>query len=317
MRCTICKKEAVYEARYSGAFLCQTHFSQSVERRVRREARSQIRLENRKGTIAVAISGGKDSSLTLKMIHELYSKWKGVSLFAFTIDEGISGYRENGLASARRLCESMGIPHFVLSYEEAFGTTMDREVSGHPGGIPCSKCGPMRRNLINRASLKVNADYVALGMNLDDYAQSVMMNVVRGDYDRLKRMAPHEAPVGGMVRRVTPLRLIPEKEVLLYCMLQGIEYDHSWCPYYGGAQRNYFRAMIDGLESEFPGSRFAILKFADRIRTGRLEKKAGGPGACIRCGSPTSAALCPVCRMTAQGHKIPGNNPLFDQLPMA
>ena len=39
--------------------------------------------------------------------------------------------------------------------------------------------------------LSTEADYVALGMNLDDYSQSILMNVARGDVDRLARMAPH------------------------------------------------------------------------------------------------------------------------------
>ncbi len=43
---------------------------------------------------------------------------------------------------------------------------------------------PMRRRLINEASLRIGADYVALGTNLDDYAQSILMNVFRGGTSR-------------------------------------------------------------------------------------------------------------------------------------
>ena len=298
MECSICGRDAVYEQKYSGSSLCPAHFSESVEKRVKKELRRQISFPDRKGSIAVAISGGKDSSLTLHMIHRFYSKWKGVRISAFTVDEGIMGYRESGLQSARKLCESLGIPHSTVSFIDAFGTTMDREVAEHPSEIPCSRCGPMRRNLINWSSVSADADYVALGINLDDYAQSVLMNVVKGDTGRMGRMAPHSDAREGMVRRVIPLRMIPEKEVLLYCILHGIEHDQSWCPYSERAQRNYFRNLVNDLEDHFPGSRFAMVNFLDHVKP-YLEKSSASEilGECRHCGRPTSGDVCSVCRM--------------------
>ncbi len=293
MKCTSCGHEAVFESRYSGSFLCREHFAESVDKRVKQELRKQIRFTEKKGKIAVAISGGKDSSLALFMIHRYYSSWKNVEIVAFTVDEGIKGYREHGLESAVKLADEMGIEHFTLSFKEAFGTTMDQEVANDGSFIPCSRCGPMRRGLMNWASVRVDADYVVLGINLDDYAQSIMMNVVRGDVTRMGRMAPHEDSRDGLVRRAIPLRLIPENEVMLYCILNDIPHDLSWCPYSNRAQRNYFRNIVSEIEDRFPGSRFAMVKFLDGIKP--LIKGAAHHDSHTSCERQGKDSICSDC----------------------
>lgn len=296
MRCSLCGKDAVYEARYSGEFLCASHFTESVERRIRKEIRDQIDFSSKGVRIAVAISGGKDSSVTLYSLARHFSGRKDVVISAFTINEGIRGYRDSGLESAINLARELGIAHEIVSFDEVFGTTMDSIVDKNPDIIPCSRCGPMRRQIMNTEGIRLNADYVALGINLDDYSQSILMNVARGDVDRFARMAPHRISKKGMVRRFLPLRRIPEKEVMLYAILKGIRFDSSWCPYYSRAQRNTFRDIVDILEEKSPGTKFAMLRFLDRVQP---YLTSGNPdheiGICSRCGKPSSSAICPIC----------------------
>lgn len=296
MKCSRCSSEAVYEARYSGEMLCGEHLSQSVERRIRKEIREQVDFSKPVTRIAVATSGGKDSSTTLYALHNLFRDRRDVELAAFTIDEGIKGYRDSGLENAKDLAGNLGIPHSVISFEDAFGTTMDQVVKNNADVIPCARCGPMRRQLMNIQSSSLNADYVALGINLDDYAQSILMNVVRGDANRMARMAPHAVEKDGLVRRILPLRRIPEKEVVLYALLKGIKFDSSWCPYYSKAQRNTFRDIVDKLEERTPGANFAILRFLEEIRPA-LESSMNHSGMkkCRICGQPTSREVCATC----------------------
>lgn len=296
MKCSRCKAEAVYEAKYNGEMLCGEHLVQSVERRIRREIRDQIHFSGDTTRIAVAISGGKDSSVTLHSLHDLLKDRRDVELSAFTVDEGIRGYRDSGLENSKELCEKLGIPHSVISYRDEYSTTMDEIVEQDRNVIPCARCGPMRRKLMNIRSSELDADYVALGINLDDYAQSVLMNVVRGDVDRMARMAPHRIEKDGLVRRILPLRRIPEKEVVLYALLKGIKFDSSWCPYYSKAQRNTFRDIIETLEERTPGASFAILKFLEQIKPA-LESHSSPAdiGKCSVCGQPSSGEVCVTC----------------------
>lgn len=296
MKCSICREEAVYDSKYSGTQLCGKHLMESIEKRVRAEIRKQMHLGTGKTRIAVALSGGKDSSVTLFILNRILAERKNTELVAVTVDEGIAGYRNDGIESASELCRTLGIEHHVLSFKEEYSTTLDSIVEKDPETIPCSHCGPMRRTVMNKLALNVKADYIALGMNLDDYSQSILMNVVRGDYDRMLRMAPHEDEKEGLVRRVLPLIRVPEKEVLLYAILAGIRYDSKWCPYFEKAQRNTFRQAVEKFEEEFPGSRFAILRFAEKLRNASDQLMNGeSVGKCRICGNPSSSDVCPVC----------------------
>ncbi len=296
MKCSRCGEDAVYEAKYSGEMLCGNHLVESVEKRIKKEIREQVEFLTEGTRIAVAISGGKDSSATLYSLKKILGDRRDVKLTAFTIDEGISGYRDSGLENARTLCNELEVGHSVVSFRDSFGTTMDEVVRENSSIIPCSRCGPMRRQLMNAQSLNLEADYVALGINLDDYAQSILMNVARGDVDRMARMAPHRKEKQGLIRRILPLRRIPEKEVVLYALLNGIKFDSSWCPYYTKAQRNTFRDIVEILEERTPGASFSILNFLDGIRPS-LEQAVSEAvlNRCSICGQPTSREICATC----------------------
>ena len=298
MQCSKCNEKAIYEVRYTGSSLCKTHFNQFVEKRVKKEIREQLKRSGKPMTISVAISGGKDSSVTLYLLNKIFGKERKIKLFPFTVDEGISGYRDSGLEKARDLCSDLGLEHHVISFSDNYGRRLEEIVEeDRTNTIPCSHCGPMRRNLMNKISRLNFSDYVALGINLDDYAQSILMNVVKGDIKRLARMAPHDFIRETLVPRILPLRKIPENEVMLYAVVNGIKFDSGWCPFYGRAQRNRFRQIIADLEEESPGTRHALVKFHDELKPILSNSiKHEELGKCTICGSPTANEICAVCR---------------------
>ena len=193
----------------------------------------------------------------------------------------------------------------MLAYEGTVGHTMDEVVGRDPGSIPCSYCGPFRRQALNRAAREVDADYVATGLNLDDTAQSILMNVARGDVEKLARLGPHESRQSGLVPRIQPLRMIPEKEVYLYAFLRGIAFHDATCPYAERAQRGRFRDILHRLEEESPGTRHAIVSGYDQMRP--LLQTAYPPATlneCARCGEPTASVICKACELREKIEKI-------------
>ena len=88
--------------------------------------------------------------------------------------------------------------------------------------MPCSYCGVFRRQSLNALAEKVNADVMALGHNLDDMAQSILMNLQKGEIERSVRLAPHtDTPIEGLAPRIVPLRWIPEQEIHAYAFAKG------------------------------------------------------------------------------------------------
>src|SRR2546426_4254228 len=93
--------------------LCRAHFLDFVERRVKREFRSQVDLRGGE-RIAIGMSGGKDSSTTAALLAKFLENRRDVELVGVTIDEGIASYRPQGIDHPPRLCARLGIEHRVL-----------------------------------------------------------------------------------------------------------------------------------------------------------------------------------------------------------
>ena len=295
MRCSKCDAAAVIDQPYAGAHLCARHFFASVEERVRREFHRQLPRFAR-GTVAVALSGGKDSGVALALAQRYFARRPTVRVVAISVDEGIAGYRPGTLRAARELTDRLGVPHVIARADEELGTTTDRTARDLPGTVPCSFCGVWRRQLLNRAARDVGADALVLGFNLDDLSQTVLMNLVRGDLDRLARMAPHRVRQPGLVPRIAPLALVPEREVYLYARLHRLPFDHGECPHAARAARNLFREVVWRLEEELPGTRQSLLRTHERLVERLLrDEGAGSPARCRACGEPSAHELCRAC----------------------
>lgn len=296
--CSKCRESAVHFARYSGQHLCRAHFLDFVERRVKRDVRHQGPYP--KGSrIAIALSGGKDSVVTLRLLHAIFAENPTVTLSAVTIDEGIAAYRPPSIEVARRHCEALGVPHDVASYQDEAGVTMDEVVAREPATKACATCGPLRRRSLNAAAKRAGATHLATGHNLDDTAQSVLMNVLKGDVDRLARLGPHREPKAGLVPRIMPLRSIPEKEVALYAILRGWEFHDDECPYASDATRGRYRDILIALERDEPGTRHSLVAGYDRLAP--MIKSAALLQECTQCGEPASSPICRACELLRAG----------------
>lgn len=295
--CSRCDAVAVERIDYAGQHLCADHLRRYVEKRVKAEVRDQVDVHD--GTLAVATSGGKDSLVCLKMAEMIFGPRRDVEIVAVTVDEGIEGYRAPGVRAAADLCKDLEIRHVVKRYEAEVDVTMDGLVGdGDLEGAPCSTCGVLRRRLLNEAARDVGADWLATGHNLDDVAQSVLMNVCRGDVRKLARLGPHRESKPGMVPRILPLRSIPEREVALYAHIVGLPVQFEACPHSDRALRGRFRSILHDLEADHPGTRHAILAFFDRVRPLLKDDVDDGEVAeCPRCGGPSSGGPCRACEL--------------------
>ncbi len=299
LKCTFCGRRAAYNRRYAGVLLCDRCLIKSVEKRFRR-AIAEHKLLSPGERVAVAVSGGKDSIAAMHLLVEHCGR-KNCELVAITIDEGIKGYRDQGLPIARRNARSLGIEYSVVSFKRTFGATLDQMVrrakTKKTELNPCTYCGVMRRSLLNQAARELGADKLATAHNLDDEVQAIMLNYVRADFSRLHRLGPSYPPREGFVPRIKPLREIPEKEVALYALLRGLEVHLAVCPYTGGIHSE-IRDFLNRLEANHPNSKFMILRMFDRLKpqlariVPEFEMRR-----CKNCGEPTSANICKSCEL--------------------
>ncbi len=274
--------------------MCREHFLEFFEKRVKAELRKQSSLQNVK-KIAIATSGGKDSTALLFILSKILRARKNLELEAITVDEGIKGYRDKSIIALKKNCAEWHIPHYVISFKDFF---YEMDEIAKVSKATCAYCGVFRRYCLNKKSKALNAQLLATGHNLDDNAQSILMNVARGDIEKLARMAPHANLQKGLIPRIAPLRIIPEKETYLYNLLNKINFYRGECPYAQHAVRNLYRKIIYELEDNSPGTRHAILKTYDYVIDAL--RKSYPPTklrACNLCKEPTTINICKACEM--------------------
>ena len=260
--CSHCKaRPAFFLRRYSGEALCKNCFIVNFEKRVYRTIKKH-ELITWGDKVLAAVSGGKDSLVLLHLLAKLRKKLK-FELIAITVDEGVRGYRSRGIELAQNEARKLGIEHFVVSFKDAYGFTLDEIVEiAQKRGIelhPCSFCGILRRRLINETALKVGANKVATAHNLDDEAQTVVINLIRGDLLKVVRLGV-KPPISHekFVPRIKPLRYTPENEIAVYAMLKRIELYDVECPYIRLAMRDEIRNFLNELEEKHPGTKHSI-----------------------------------------------------------
>ncbi len=305
--CTVCKRrEAFFFRSYSGERLCRKCFAESIEAKVRATI-AKYRMFNFNDKIAVAVSGGKDSISLLHVLAKMERFRPKASLVAVTVDEGISGYRDEALEIAAANCTRLEIDHHVVSFKELYGFTLDEIVSrtrlkGEKGLTPCAYCGVLRRKALNIAARKVGPNKIATAHTLDDEVQTILMNIFRGDIVRLTKEKPVTDEVHPrLVQKVKPFCEIPEKESALYAYVKRIKFQDTPCPYASEAMRNDIRAMLNRMEEKHTGTKFTVFKSMEHLRPALQSfGESGQFRECAKCGEPAAGDLCMACQMLKQ-----------------
>lgn len=307
--CDRCDASAVMHASYAGQHLCKTHFLESVERRVRRRIRKDGLYDGDEVTWLLGISGGKDSAVLAAILADTFGDNPTVHLRGLCIHEGIEGYRDESLEAAEKLADRFDIDLAVRTYKERYDLEMDDVAVDDPLDMaPCAYCGVFRRDALESYASEIEADLLLTGHNLDDEAQTALMNIFEGD---LFQMAKHyeaslaplsdRRPQDTFVHRAKPLREVPEREVALYAHLRELPAFMESCPHAERSFRGEIQQLLQNLETDHPGTRHSIMSGYEDLAALAATQQAEGSGdelgICEECGSPTSGPICRTCEL--------------------
>ncbi len=296
--CSDCEsRRAVYFDSTSGLRYCASCFVHKVYRGAVRNIKNEHMIE--KGdNVMLALSGGKDSVVLADIMAKLAKRFNGITLSAVTIDEGVTvaggAYRQEAARIARDVCDKLSIPHRQFSYQELFGASLGSylETSSYKGSA-CGICGVLRRRALNIAAKDLGATKIATGHNKDDEAQTMLMNLFRGDLDRILRNATTTA---GFVPRIKPLRKTSEREIAMYAYLQGFQFQSVECPYSHDTTRDKVRGILETASEFASGTSDALLNLQEKLAE-LFGERQGNMKPCARCGEPTSPkrTTCKAC----------------------
>ncbi len=298
LRCINCHAPAFYRRIYEGTTFCKACFREDIEEKIRRTITKYdlLRFDDH---LAVAVSGGKDSLALLTMLKKIERRFPHAKITAITVDEGIDGYRAESMWLAQKTCRDLNVDHHKVGFQDLFGQTLDEIVKTHRELTPCSYCGVLRRRALQVAARDVGASKIATGHNLDDEAQTLLLNIFHGDVARIIRSGTIlEGRNCGFLPRIKPASEILEQELALYAYTSGIEFQTTPCPYLAPALRNDMRQMLNKLEVKHPGTKFTVLRSIERIRSS-MDKASFKTNYdhCSKCGEPSSGDFCEVCRI--------------------
>ncbi|GAA0287369.1 tRNA 2-thiolation protein NcsA [Halobacterium noricense] len=313
MDCTKCDREAVMHAAYSGAHLCEGHLFESVERRMRRRIREDDMLPDDATpedpeTWVIGLSGGKDSVVLTDILSETFAEDPRIEMVALTIHEGIEGYRDESLAACENLTADRDIRHEVVTYADEFDVEMDNVVDDDPLDMaPCAYCGVFRRDLLARYADEYDADKLLTGHNLDDEAETALMNIFEGNVEQVAKhfdasLGPFDerTPKEDMIPRAKPLRDVPEKEVALYAQLRDLPVHMAECPHSSEAFRGEIQDLLLKLEENHPGTRHSIMAGYEELAglaADQYSDEDADVGECEECGAPTTRDQCRKCAL--------------------
>ena len=195
--------------------------------------------------VAVAISGGKDSLLLLRLFQrwarrgDLDFQWRAIHL-----DQRQPGFDH---AALHRACEALGAELTVISRD----TWSVVEEKRRPGQIPCAICARLRRGILNRWCAEEGYNKLALGHHLDDAAETFFLNLLYG-----QRLAPLKAATPATEHPVTtirPLLLIEERRIRAWATRSGLApVDCPVCDSFPDAKRRDLKGLIQSLSELQP-----------------------------------------------------------------
>ena len=256
--------------------------------------------------VACGASGGKDSTVLAYVLSKLNKQYDyGIVIKLVSVDEGITGYRDDSLKTVYQNQIDYGLELHVVSYKQLYGWTMDEIVKEIGRKNNCTFCGVFRRQALERGSNAVNADVIATGHNADDVAETVLMNILRGDIARLKRTifprTPESISMGSSLPRAKPLMEAYEKEIVLYAHHKRLLYFSTECIYSPNAYRGYAREFLKDLERIRPKTILDIIQSCEKTQfsSKKLTKSSQSSSVpvhpCPKCGFSTSQKFCKAC----------------------
>lgn len=205
--------------------------------------------------MVVAVSGGPDS-LALLYLLKTISESLELKLVVAHLNHCLRPEANFEEAGVKQIAESLSLPHETRA--------VDIRNLKKTGGISEEEAGRLARyNLLFDTAKKYGASKIALGHQLDDQAETVLLNILRGTgVDGLAGILP--AYKRGPFRLIRPLLCLRRSEIEAYCN------DHNLSPFTDSSNletdytRNKLRLeLIPRLEEEYnPRIREALFRLA-------------------------------------------------------
>lgn len=208
---------------------------------------SQYKLLDKKDRIVVALSGGKDSSSVLSVLYNL-----GYDVCGLFIDLCVGCWSDESLESVVGLCKTLGVSLKVFDLKKELNFDMNKiqRIAKNKKVSGCYICGVLKKWLINREAKKMGADKIVTGHNLDDEAETILINFLKGNVLLGFNSGAITGKRKGFVQRVKPLFFLLNNEIRKYAEEKGLTFVGEKCPYLRETYRLETREWLDKISDD-------------------------------------------------------------------
>lgn len=203
-------------------------------------------------TVAVGLSGGKDSIALLASLDRLKSFYpKKFSVVGISVDMGFDD-AEDIYAPVREFCAEHEIPYHIEKTkikEIVFDVRKEKN--------PCSLCAKLRRGALVSCAKELGAGKLALGHHLDDAAETFMLTLV--NEGRIGCYSPVTVYEDTAVTVIRPLIYTREADIRSLVKKENLPVVKSPCPEDGNTDRAEIKNVIRELEINHRGLKKRII----------------------------------------------------------
>ncbi len=186
-------------------------------------------------TVAVGVSGGKDSLTLLLALRKLMDFYPvRFNVKAITISMGIEGI---DLSPVKKLCDEIGVEYTVVDTNIAkilFDIRKEKN--------PCSLCANLRRGALNNTAIGLGCNKVALAHNREDVIETLLLCIL---YEgRIHAFSPVTYLDRKNIHVLRPLIYVEEKQIKTFVRKQNLQVVHNPCPANGYTTRQRIKDLI-------------------------------------------------------------------------
>ena len=246
--------------------------------------------------IVVALSGGKDSTSILYILKKL-----GYSVEGLMIDLYLGKWSELHKKNMIKFCDELRVPLTIIDLKKELGQGIcfiKSALKKKKGLTGCTVCGITKRWLLNKWAKKLGANKIVTGHNLDDEAQNVLMNFLKGNILLGINSSPATGgkTVDGFAQRIKPLFFVPESEIRAYAKEKKFDILYDKCPCSFETYRSDTRDWMEEISDE---KKLSIVKNFQKLIPSLRENDVRKMKKCKKCGEPSSGELCKFCEIVS------------------
>lgn len=255
---------------------------------------NEYKLLDKKEKAVVALSGGKDSTSIIYILKKYNYNVEGL-----LIDLHLGTWSKTHNEKMTAFCKKYEIPLTIVDLKKELGQGIcfikavlkkEKNLTG------CTVCGITKRWILNKWAKKMKAKKLITGHNLDDEAQNVIMNFLKGNVMLGINSSPAtgEKEVRGFVQRIKPLFFIPESWLLRYAKEKNFDILYEKCPCAFETYRVETRDWMKNIKDE--QKQRIVREFQKVIKELRKEDKRT-LSFCKKCNEPSRSEICNACKI--------------------